>query len=89
MATRRFYGRIDVSKITKEKIFKGKKGSWLPLVIWLNDEPNQYGNIISVQEETNKEEREAGKKANYLGNFKEAVNSQEKKSEEEKEDLPF
>ena len=91
---RRFYGSIDVSKISKDKLIKGKKGLYLPLTIWLNDQPDQFGNSLAIQEELSKEEREAGKKANYLGNLKEADGAPAAKeastqSDEGDDDLPF
>ena len=89
---RRFYGSIDVTKISKDKLIKGKKGTYAPLTVWLNDEPDQYGNSLSIQENLSKEERDEGKKANYLGNLKEADGQaapQQAAADNENEDLPF
>ena len=89
---RRFYGSIDVTKISKEKLIKGKKGTYAPLTIWLNDEPDQFGNSLSIQENLSKEERDEGKKATYLGNLKEADGQaapQQAAADNENEDLPF
>ncbi len=88
---RRFYGSIDVTKISKDKLHKGKKGTYAPIVVWLNDEPDQYGNSLAIQEESSKEEREAGKKANYLGNLKEAEGAPASSAAQDntEEDLPF
>ena len=36
--------RIDVQKIDKSKLFKGKKGTYLDLTVALNDEEDDYGN---------------------------------------------
>ena len=55
--------QIDVKKIIKEKLYPGKKGLYLDLAIWLNDEPDQYGNDISIEQSTKK-----GEKKNYIGN---------------------
>jgi hypothetical protein len=41
------------------------------MVVWLNDEADQYGNNASIQISQSKEEREAGAKAIYIGNLKE------------------
>lgn len=65
-----YYGQIDVSKISKEKLYQGKKGTYLNLTIWVNDEKDNYGNIASIQEGQTKEEREAKRPVNYLGNLK-------------------
>ena len=61
---------INVSKITRDRLFEGEKGKYLSLDVWLNDEPDQYGHDASVSESLTKEEREAGMKKNYLGNGK-------------------
>ena len=61
---------IDVTKIDKSRLFKGKKGTYLSLDIWVNDEEDQYGNTVSINESLTSEEREAGTKKNYIGNGK-------------------
>ena len=70
-------GYIDVTKITREKLTEGKDGrKYLNIAVWLNEAPDQFGNIASIQESQSKEEREAGKSKNYLGNLKEFVKQQ-------------
>jgi hypothetical protein len=72
-------GSIDLSKIDKTKIVSvDKEGNsfknnakYLNIVVWVNDEPDQYGNTASIQIGQSKEEREAGVKATYIGNLKE------------------
>ena len=59
---------IDLSKIDKSKIIKGKKGQYLPITITLNDELDQFGNNGPVVIEQSKEEREAKSQKTYLGN---------------------
>ena len=61
---------IDLNKIPKDKIFKGKKGSYLPITITLNDELDQFGNQGPVVVEQTKEERDAKAPKTYLGNVK-------------------
>lgn len=83
-------GSIDVLKINKDKLFAGKKGKYLNIV--LIPTPNsEYGDWMIV-EETSEEERKAGEKGTILGNAKVLVKkdevSQEKKSEP-KDDMPF
>ena len=39
---------IDVMKIKKEHIFKGEKGQYINLDIWINEEVDKYGNIASI-----------------------------------------
>jgi hypothetical protein len=48
--------KINLSKIEKAKLFTGKKGIYLDLSIWINDGPDQYGNDISIQQSTKKDE---------------------------------
>ncbi|MCH9666174.1 MAG: hypothetical protein K0U41_10075 [Gammaproteobacteria bacterium] len=82
---------IDVSKIDKTKLVKGKKGVYANLTMWLNDEPDQFGNHLSIQQSLSKEEREAGTAKIYLGNGKvhEKEGGQAASSEITKDDLPF
>tara|TARA_R110002167_G_scaffold190373_3_gene392698 strand:+ start:10863 stop:11180 length:318 start_codon:yes stop_codon:yes gene_type:complete len=61
---------INLNDIPKEKIYKGKKGSYLPIVITINDEVDNYGNQGPVIVEQSKEEREAKGPKVYLGNVK-------------------
>ena len=61
---------IDVTKIDKSRLFKGKKGTYLGVDIWVNDEEDQYGNSVSINESLTAEERESGVKKNYIGNGK-------------------
>jgi len=60
---------IDVSKLPKEKFIKGKKGVWYNFTISVNDD-SKYGNNVSLSDMQTKEEREAGKPKDYLGNGK-------------------
>ena len=60
---------IDLTKIDKSKIIEGKKGGkYLNMTVWINDELDQYGNDVSVQQSQSKEEREAKSPKVYLGN---------------------
>jgi len=61
---------INLTAIPKDKIFKGKKGSYLPITITLNDELDQFGNQGPVVVEQTKEERDAKAPKTYLGNVK-------------------
>jgi hypothetical protein len=73
-----YYGSIDLNKIDKSKIVTTDKNGkpfengakYLNIVQWLNDTPDQYGNVLSIQESLSKEEREQGAKPNYIGNLK-------------------
>jgi hypothetical protein len=61
---------INVDKITKSKLIKGKKGTYLSLNIAVNDEKDQFDNDCSVWENQSKEERDSKALKNYLGNGK-------------------
>jgi hypothetical protein len=77
---------IDVMKIDKAKLIKGKKGTYLNLTIWVNDNPDQYGNDVSIEQKTDK-----GDDKIYLGNGKtyKKDNAAKPKSETELEEMPF
>ena len=62
--------KIDVTKIDKTRLFKGAKGTYLDLVVYENDTPDEYGNDFSVKQDCTKEDREAGVKMPYIGNGK-------------------
>lgn len=90
---------IDVTKVTKEALGKGK---YLNLTIAINDEINQYGQNVSAWEAQTSEERKEKVERNYVGNGKvvfteglvSAVPVEEKKKPSTKKkadsnDLPF
>ena len=62
-------GSIDVTKIPKEKLVQGKKGTYLDVNITVNDD-SKYGNNVSFAVGQSKEEREAKEPRTYLGNGK-------------------
>lgn len=63
--------KIDVTKIDKEKLFRGQKGTYLDLTVFIDvDNEDQYGNNGMVTQSTSKEDREAGIKGAILGNIK-------------------
>lgn len=87
-----FLGSIDLTKIDKSDIVTTDKdgkpfksgGKFLNISIWLNDEPDKYGNHISIK---------AGKKdANYyIGNAKEYQKEQSTPAaaSNNSDDIPF
>ena len=62
--------KIDVTKIDKSKLFKGKNGNmYLDAQVFIDlDEQDQYGNNGMVTQAVSKEERASGVKGNILGN---------------------
>ena len=93
-------GKINVTKIAKEKLFKGKSGTYLDIVLIPTKQSN-YGderdeNTHMIVQSATKEERLAGKKGNILGNAKclsaRATSAQSAKSppaEDDSSDVPF
>lgn len=57
--------KINLKKIQKERLFPGKKGTYMDVIIWVNDEPNQWGQNVSIQQSVNK-----GEDPIYLGDGK-------------------
>ena len=98
-------GSIDLAKIDKNRIITTDKNGkpfdngakYLNIVVWINEEVDQYGNIASIQEGISKEERESGIKPTYLGNLKnvagqnvsEKTDDKKTESKKEEDDLPF
>ena len=76
---------INLEAIPKDLIVKGKKGSYVNLTLFANDE-TKFGNNASVIVSMSKEEREAGGERNYLGNGKVAYVSDEGVTVAERED---
>jgi hypothetical protein len=85
---RMLVGSIDLTKIEKSKIITQDKNGktfesgskYLNLVVWINEDEDEYGNIASIQVSNSKEERDAGSKSVYLGNLKQL--------ESKKDDVP-
>ena len=61
---------IDVTKITKSKLYKGEKGTYLNISISINDEVDKYNNQVSITESLTKDENDAKVSKIYLGNGK-------------------
>ena len=63
--------KLNVSKILKEHLFKGEKGTYLDITLIENKEgTDQYGNDYFVVQDLGKEAREKGEKGPILGNAK-------------------
>ncbi len=59
---------IDVTKIDKTKLYQGKKGKYLNII--LIERQDDFGNSHMVVQDVTKEERLAGAKGAILGNAK-------------------
>lgn len=62
--------KIDVTKIHREALFKGAKGTYLDCSFFLNDDADEYGNHGCIRQDLGKESRAAGEKGPILGNAK-------------------
>lgn len=61
---------LNLDKLDKSKVVKGKKGTYYDLTISVNDEISQFGDNVSIYDTQSKEERQAKKARNYVGNGK-------------------
>jgi len=59
------HAKINLNKIKDALLYVGEKGTYCSLTIWLNDEPDQFGNHVSIQQSTKKDEEKI-----YLGQGK-------------------
>ena len=62
--------QIDQDKLDELRFHKGKKGRYANLVLFLNSEPDQYGQNGGIKQADTKEERDAGIKLPFVGNAK-------------------
>jgi hypothetical protein len=60
---------IDVTKINKEKLYVGVKGTYLNVTTFVDtDQVDRYGNNGIINQSVSKEERESGVRGAILGN---------------------
>lgn len=60
---------IDLTSIPRSKVVDHKNGKkYLAVDVWVNDEPDKYGNDVSANISQTKEERENKEKKIYIGN---------------------
>jgi hypothetical protein len=63
--------KIDVTKIDKEALYKGAKGTYLNITLMDNREgKDQYENDGFVVQDIGKDRRQAGEKGPIIGNFR-------------------
>lgn len=63
--------KIDVTKIQKDRLFKGEKGTYLDLTTFIDTaQEDQYGNHGFISQSVTKEERENKVQTPILGNCK-------------------
>jgi len=67
--SKRLVGFINLTKCKQAKIFKNKAGdSCCNVVLWINDTPDQWDNVASIQLQSGKDEPKV-----YIGNLKEPL----------------
>jgi hypothetical protein len=59
---------IDVTKIDKNRLHKGAKGTYANLTVLLRDATDSYGNDGMIVEDVSQAERESGIKGTIIGN---------------------
>lgn len=93
MATVGISASIDVSKIDKDKLIKGKKGNYLNITAFVNlDEKDQYDNNGMITQSVTKEERDNGTRGVILGNTRVFYTGESNSTNSEvevAEDVPF
>jgi len=61
---------LDLSKLPKEKMIKGKKGTYINLSLSVSNETTKFGKNASISVAQSKEEREAEQEKLYVGSGK-------------------
>ena len=86
--------KIDVTKIEKDRLFKGEKGTYLDVVL-IETPDSKYGDDFVAKQDITKEERGLGVQAPIIGNARwlkkpdERNVSQTAAEPVEEEPLPF
>lgn len=81
-------GKIDVTKISKDRLFAGKNGAKYLDFVMIETPDNRYGDSHMICESISKEERAAGKKGAILGNAKIIGESSAKPAKPKREEKP-
>lgn len=85
--------RIDVTKIRKDRLYEGEKGTYLDLIIEVKDQKDKYGHNVQAWESQTEEERKEKKDRNFLSvggkTLWEGSSKKGGEKDEEKDDLPF
>jgi hypothetical protein len=62
--------KIDVSKIDKNRLYKGEKGTYLDAVLLFDTEQDRFENNGMIVQSVSKDERLSGLRGEILGNAK-------------------
>ena len=75
--------KLDVTKIVKERLFKGERGTYLDLTTFIDtDKPSQYGDHGFVSQTVSKDEKAKGIQTPILGNCRVFWGPQEGQSQQ-------
>jgi hypothetical protein len=68
MSSKLIKGSIDLMKIKKDAIFKGKNGAkYINVDIWINEEEDNYGNNVGIKQSVKVGEKY---ESHFIGNAK-------------------
>ena len=93
--------QIDQDKLDELRFHIGKKGRYANLVLFLNSDPDKFGQNGGIKQADTKEERDAGIKLPFVGNAKiffsdnpdfqqaRVEQAQEPKTDEFDDSIPF
>jgi len=93
--------KIDVTKLDKSKFFKGQKGTYVDLTLFLTEDEDKYGNHGGIKQSETKEQKDNNEQNPYVGNAKifwrdeqqsyqqPDNNQQEQKQPVPDDDIPF
>ncbi len=92
-------GKIDVTKVDKTHLFKGKSGTYLDIALITNKAGrDQYGNDGMIVQSVSKQARQDGHKGPILGNYVQTENREPKQATKKvsatdplgpEDDIPF
>lgn len=68
--------KIDVTKFDKTAFYKGEKGTYAKISVFVNDEEDQYGQFGTVKQDIGKERNDAGERDKIIGNVTRINNRQ-------------
>lgn len=69
----KFTASINLDKMELERLYQGKKGKYLNVTIFINEETDRFGSNGFVVQQVSAEDFKAGKKGAILGNIKKVV----------------
>ena len=81
--------KIDVTKILKERLFQGAKGTYVDLTTFIDtNNVDQYDNNGFISQSVSKDERDQGVKTPILGNCKVFFNDSQQAPQQQQQQQP-